>query len=333
MATPGSENAKPTVRWAGLVMTRAMLAGLGVVGLLACGNSANSVAPGPTITALVVTPATAGLVSGAIQQFTVSATLSDGTTQPNPAVTWTATGGSVTTHGLYTAGVTGGTFRVSATQSGGTVTGSADITVLPVGVLYTTLFPLTENPISEAGNWITGKAVGLDWSDVATASGRAFGTQSGTANLDDAIAIVQGAWGPDQSATATVFSVNPNDVATQEVELLLRFSITAHNAHGYEINFRAPTGGYIEVARWNGPLSDFTLLKSVGGTLANGDVVKATAIGNVITVYKNGVQVLQVTDGTWATGSPGIGFFRRNNGAANTDFGFTRFTATDFVIP
>jgi hypothetical protein len=301
------------------------------------GRSANGVADtsaititAPTVTAITVTPPTASLQIGQTQQFSASATLSNGTTQSNPNVTWTATGGTITSAGLYAAGNTAGSFRVIAVQQGGTLADTSAVTVTTSSARsFTTAFPLTESPLSEGGQWITGKAIGLDWSDVATASGRAFGTQSGTGGLDDAIAIVAGAWGPDQSATATVFSINPNNVATQEVELLLRFSITPHNAHGYEINFRAPDGGYIEVARWNGALSDFTALASIGGSLANGDVVKATAIGNVITVYKNGVQVLQVTDGTWATGSPGIGFFRRNNGAANTDFGFTSFTASN----
>src|SRR5438046_7973905 len=31
---------------------------------------------------------------------------------------------------------------------------------------YTTNFPLTENPISEGGNWINGLTNGIDWSDV-----------------------------------------------------------------------------------------------------------------------------------------------------------------------
>jgi hypothetical protein len=33
---------------------------------------------------------------------------------------------------------------------------------------YTTSFPVTENPISEGGKWISGRAVGLDWTDVRT---------------------------------------------------------------------------------------------------------------------------------------------------------------------
>ncbi len=42
-----------------------------------------------------------------------------GDTMPVPAVTWTATGGTITAGGLCTAGATPGTYSVTATQQGG----------------------------------------------------------------------------------------------------------------------------------------------------------------------------------------------------------------------
>src|SRR5664279_834065 len=69
---------------------------------------------------------------------------------------------------------------------------------------YSTNLPLAENPVSESGNWINGKANGLDWSDVKTAGGLAFGTESGSGGYDDSTAILTGTWGPDQTAQATV---------------------------------------------------------------------------------------------------------------------------------
>ena len=63
--------------------------------------------------------------------------------------------------------------------------------------------------------------------------------------------------------------------------------------------------------------------------MADGDVVKATIVGNVITVYKNGVQIAQATDSTYATGNPGVGFFLEGTAGVNRDYGFTRFTASD----
>jgi len=63
--------------------------------------------------------------------------------------------------------------------------------------------------------------------------------------------------------------------------------------------------------------------------VANGDVVKATIVGDVITVYINGVQINQARDSTYATGNPGMGFFLRKGAGVNRDYGFIRFTARD----
>jgi hypothetical protein len=54
--------------------------------------------------------------------------MSNGTQQP-ATVTWSATGGTVSGAGLYTAGSSGGTFRVIATQQGGTLADTSAITV------------------------------------------------------------------------------------------------------------------------------------------------------------------------------------------------------------
>jgi hypothetical protein len=49
----------------------------------------------------------------------------------------------------------------------------------------------------------------------------------------------------------------------------------------------------------------------------------------VITAHINGVQVLQVPDNTFSSGSPGMGFYLQNATGKNGDYGFTNFTATD----
>ena len=58
--------------------------------------------------ALSISPATANLFSGQTQQFTASA-----------AVTWSATGGTITSAGLFTAPTAAGTYTVTATDSNG----------------------------------------------------------------------------------------------------------------------------------------------------------------------------------------------------------------------
>ena len=52
-------------------------------------------------------------------------------------VTWTATGGSVTSSGRYTAGATAGTFRVIATQQGGTKADTSTVTITPAAPTLT----------------------------------------------------------------------------------------------------------------------------------------------------------------------------------------------------
>jgi hypothetical protein len=203
---------------------------------------------------------------------------------------------------------------------------------------YRTDFPLTENPLSENGNWINGKANGLDWADVRTTPGLAFGTESGSSGYDDSTAILAGNWGPDQTVQAAVHTVNQNDNIWEEVEIRLRSSITTHSNTGYEINFRCSktSNAYSQIVRWNGPLGSFTYLNSAGGSqygVKNGDVVKATIIRDVITVYINGVQVLQATDNTYTTGSPGMGFYLQDGAGKNGDYGFTSFTASDEPAP
>jgi hypothetical protein len=207
------------------------------------------------------------------------------------------------------------------------------------GRTYTTMFPLAEQPISEGGNWINGRTVGLDWSDVWTTAGLAIGRQTG-ASYTDATALLTGPWGADQSATATVHAVNPKDACYQEVELRLRSAISAHSNTGYEIGYHVITGStaYLIIVRWNGPLGNFSYLFEGHGAqygIRAGDVVSADIRGNVITAYINGVVVGQATDNTYASGSPGMGFNLENAPAGcsgtNGDYGFTSFTATDVL--
>jgi hypothetical protein len=199
---------------------------------------------------------------------------------------------------------------------------------------YATRFAVAENPVSEGGNWVCGKSVGLDWADVATGRGLAYGLESGSGGFDDATALLTGAWSPNQSAQATVRTVRQNGAVWQEVELRLRSSLSANRATGYEINFRClkTKDAYTEIVRWNGPLGDFTYLSHRDGGpfgVADGDVIKASVIGDRITVFKNGVKVAEAVDATFSGGSPGMGFFIKGAAGDGRDYGFTRFSASD----
>ncbi len=257
---------------------------------------------------------------------------------------WYLNGASRTTGPSFTfntaaAPLTPGVYRldVAAFTAGGSQGGSATFTFTVTSAsasrTYTTSFPLSEAPISENGNWICGGSVGLDWNNVMTTPGLAQGQGPSSASYSDPTALLTGTWGPNQTVQATVHSVNQTTSYYQEVELRLRSSLSAHQSTGYEINFRClkNSSAYMQIVRWNGPRGDFTYIRSYSGAqygVTEGDVVKASIVGSVITVSINGVVVGSGTDSTYSSGNPGIGF---DYGCGTTygDFGFTKVTASD----
>jgi hypothetical protein len=210
------------------------------------------------------------------------------------------------------------------------------VTVTPTGGLsYTTNFTGTENPLSEGGVWTLGGTTGLKWHNPQKSGGRAFGSQIPHAPppYDDSIAHLSG-FPADHSVEATLYSNNP--VGGLEVELLLRFQITANNARGYEVDLYRG-GGSVHIVRWNGPQNDYTDLSGAvtqNVSFNDGDGWYAEMVGNVITVKCNNLLAWQsdrTGDATiWTSGNPGIGFYVDTNlGApsANDTFGWKSFTA------
>jgi hypothetical protein len=203
---------------------------------------------------------------------------------------------------------------------------------------YSTNFPATENPLSEGCRWVDGKKVGLDWNNPVSASGKAYASvQSGLSGsrYDDSIAHLSKSFqtfSPNQFAEATVYAVSGYS-ANHEVELLLRFSITPHDAHGYEVLWGLT--GYLAVVRWNGSRGSYTALYDPGrGSVPvprDGDVLRAEIRGNIVTVKINGdtVATVDVTrkGGTvWSSGQPGIGFWPVD-GATPKNLGYKSFRA------
>lgn len=207
---------------------------------------------------------------------------------------------------------------------------------------YTTHFYLHENPISENGRWVSGRAMGIDWSDVSSVKGLAIGHQKGDVHYTDATAIMTGPWGSDQAARATVYVGRTFETDYPEVELRLRSTLSPHRCSGYEIAFSTAgktAKAYLLLVRWNGPIGDFTYLKELKGQrygVDNGDVVKATIVGDTLTAYINGVQMAQAIDTVYTSGSPGIGFNfdwidHGLPAGTNSGYGFSDFTASDSI--
>ena len=139
-------------------------------------NPATLTVTAATVASIVVTPSTASIAKNMTQQFTATATMSDGTTQnltTNASITWTSSNGSsvslsnaVGTKGLAT-GVDMGTATVSVTYS-------------PVGGFSGTVTPATLAVTASTTNDITIGACDVSIPTGIDSSGAPTGNFSGT---------------------------------------------------------------------------------------------------------------------------------------------------------
>jgi uncharacterized protein YjdB len=125
-------------------------------------------ASAPTLVRVILSPDSATVFTAATQQFTTTGRMSDSTTVPL-APTYSATGGSINSSGVYTAGNTTGTFRVIAASQGKADTSPvviqprpvATVTLTPasatIGILGTV--QLTATLRDAQGNVLTGRPI------------------------------------------------------------------------------------------------------------------------------------------------------------------------------
>jgi hypothetical protein len=228
--------------------------------------------------------------------------------------------------------------------------------------LYTTAFPLTQNPLNERGWWLTGQANGVSWSDLQTNGSYVYATRAQGKNFYDSIACLTGTgWTPSQQITGLARTVNKvsGTNGANEIELHLRRTISATVVTGYECTFSVrPNDGtqYIELVRWDGTLGSFTVATTsvVGPSVQDGDTVFASIQGTIVRIAVNGVNqitadVSSVFNGgvqyingvsqgavgsaspVWLTGTPGMGV---DYGGLSTDLitdqGFYSLVARNF---
>ncbi|MBZ5673344.1 MAG: Ig-like domain-containing protein [Acidobacteriia bacterium] len=113
--------------------------------------SASVTIQSPPAVSVTVSPTSATLQSGGTQQFTAAVTGSS-----NTAVTWTATGGTISSTGLYTAGASAGNFGVTAKSVADptkTATASVHINTTttvypPVPRMFDGPYVVTQSPVS-----------------------------------------------------------------------------------------------------------------------------------------------------------------------------------------
>lgn len=179
------------------------------------GNTANrllfvgevATAPTPAVTALVISPGSAAVRSGATQGFSVQERLSDGTLRTATGVTWTASAGSITAAGVFTAPATAGSVTISAARS--PMRATAQVTVAtPVALLLTpgTATVRAGDSLQLAvterfADGFTRSAAGVTWSS-ATGGAVTAGGKFGAGNSATSVAVT--ARVGTLSATATL---------------------------------------------------------------------------------------------------------------------------------
>ncbi len=134
------------------------------------------VQPAATLTSVTINPSSVVIQAGGQRSFSAIGTWSDGSTSV-PAVTWTATGGTVDASGNYTAGVVPGSFRVIATApSGPADTSNVTITgAVPVSLALT-----PETAALQSGQSIQFNAIATMSTGGSSAPAVTYSAQGGT---------------------------------------------------------------------------------------------------------------------------------------------------------
>jgi uncharacterized protein YjdB len=158
-----------------------------------------------SLVAIVLTPASASVLAGGTAQFSAYGRRSTGDSVA-VNVTFSATGGTISGGGLYTAGSTAGTYRVIARQNGGSLADTAAVLVTGVPIAAVVVSPsaasvtvgatvqLAATATDSAGNPLSGQVITWASSNSAvttvSASGVATGVSVGSAEIRAVVAGV-----------------------------------------------------------------------------------------------------------------------------------------------
>jgi hypothetical protein len=154
--------------------------------------------------------------------------------------------------------------------------------------------------------------------------GRADSPNVSNPNAGDALAVLTGTWGANQTASIVVADIAPTGNGYSEVEVHLRTNPAT--GQGYEITW-GYNHQYLLIATWF--KAGYSILAQVNGPqygISPGDRLTASISGNVISMYTNGQLVLRYIDTTnaFTSGNPGFGF---NEGSAD-NYGISSFSAS-----
>jgi hypothetical protein len=252
-------------------------------------TSSVTVTVGQVLTTITVSPSTATVNAGATQQFTAAAKDQFGNAY-SATITWTASAGTITTGGLFTAPTTSGTITITAAS--GSVQGHGTVTVPSAS--GTVLF--SDNFTSGASQWT------VESGDYYLVSYRNGTHALLVENYGGLSRIVAG------SSSWTNYSFQGTVALTNNYggSISLMARVVDEN-HFYFFGYDVPDDAWI-IARKDGP--NVTTMLAVGTPfnmqLGVGYVVQANVDASSLSLSVNGVLQVATTDSTYASGK--IGF-------------------------
>jgi hypothetical protein len=263
-----------------------------------------------TLTSVHVTPASATAETGKTKQFSAYGRTADG---DSVAVTptWAATGGTVTSSGLYTAGSTAGTFRVIATASS-----KADTSVVTVAEPDSPTEPVP--PPSEpapGAMWACPSSGYTRLVNVSTSS--QLSSALNGARAGDQIRIAAGTY-------AGNFESDNDGTSSDPIVICGATSRTALMTGLWQNG-----GSYVKIIGlvWQGPVSDENLVRIAGAhhvTFMGNEIRGAGGNAGLITQDVNNINIsynyihdngrdVQVDHGIYYQRSTGVGNVIANN--------------------
>jgi uncharacterized protein YjdB len=263
---------------------------------------------------VVLLPTSVSIATGGQVQFSASGLMANGDSVAVSA-TFSATGGTISSSGMFTGGSTGGAFSVIAavqTKNGGMVADTSQVTItagspVPVGsvvvspatasVAVAATVQLTATTKDANGNVLTGRAITWSSNATGTASVNSSGLVSGAAA--GSATITATSEGKSGTAAITVTASAPPPVATVTVS-----PASASVAVGSTVQLTAATkdaNGNVLTGRtitWSSSVTSIASVNGAGlvtGAAAGSATITATSEG------KSGTSAITVTGGTSGT--------------------------------
>ena len=278
---------------------------------------------------VLLTPTTASLPVGGTVQFAASGRRKNGDSV-TVTVMYSATGGTISAAGLFTAGQTAGSYRVITTQNGGTLADTAAVTISSVPVASVTVSPaaasltvgattqLTAAPKDSNGTALSGRVVTWASSNAAVATVSASGLVTGvTAGSATITATSEGKSGTSATAVTNVpvaaVTVSPAS-ASILVSATAQLAVVTKDAAGNTL-----TGRTVSWATSNSAVATVSASGLVTGVATGSATITATSEG------KSGTAALTITAANCVTSA---GAWQNRTMASQTGAFEAQFDAT-----